>query len=45
MPVTVVTWNLQGNDGVDAHGVASVLDGAGLEIARFRYGTAEFARA
>ncbi|HKP11464.1 MAG TPA: hypothetical protein VJZ91_05115 [Blastocatellia bacterium] len=26
------------------HGVASVMDGAGVEIARFRYGTAEFAR-
>ena len=27
------------------HGVASVIDGAGVEIARFRYGKAEFARA
>ncbi len=27
------------------HGVASVTDGAGIEIARFRYGAAEFARA
>ena len=27
------------------HGVASVTDGAGVEIARFRYGMAEFARA
>ena len=26
------------------HGVASVVDGAGVEIARFRYGAAEFAR-
>jgi hypothetical protein len=26
------------------HGVASVMDGAGVEIARFRYGAAEFAR-
>ena len=27
------------------HGIASVMDGAGIEIARFRYGAAEFARA
>jgi hypothetical protein len=27
------------------HGVASVTDGAGIEIARYRYGAAEFARA
>ncbi len=27
------------------HGIASVMDGSGSEIARFRYGTAEFARA
>ena len=27
------------------HGIASVMDGAGVEIARFRYGAAEFARA
>ena len=27
------------------HGVASVMNSSGVEVARFRYGTAEFARA